>query len=139
MGFVDVEEMRHKVVAGVKKDTSCCMKCMMVMMRWECVLVMMLGCHLSDEELAVLRESDVEEEGDDNEDGLDEEMEEDLDVEVMEGDMDMLGADDGVAGVSGTCRKVQKLLPKEESNGGGHGTILSGVGTVRLHSCSKRV
>jgi len=44
------------------------------------------GMSSLDEELAVLRESDVEEQGDHNEDSLEEEMEGDSDVQVMEGE-----------------------------------------------------
>jgi hypothetical protein len=98
---------------------------------------------LSDEECQQCsRNVAVEEEEDHNEDRLDEEMEEDSDVEVMGGDAhDMLpvvhnGVQVTRCGLSccGTARKVQKqLLTKEEFNGGGHRTILSGGGTVRVH------
>jgi hypothetical protein len=66
------------------------------------------GMQLSDEGSVVLRESDVEEEEGDDDDNLDEEVEEDLDVEVMEGDVDdMLGGDNGGGGfveISEKCR-----------------------------------
>jgi hypothetical protein len=72
------------------------------------------GMILSYEESGVHREmSDVEEEDDNNEDGLEEELEGDLDVQVVEGDVEMLAADDGVA-------DVVELLPQKcrNCNGG---------------------
>jgi hypothetical protein len=54
------------------------------------------GIPVSDDEFTVPRDSDADEEDDDNEDGLDEEMEGDFDVEVMEGDVETREVYNGV-------------------------------------------
>jgi hypothetical protein len=133
-GFVDVEEMHQKLLFGGEEEHVMLHAMYDAGDEVEMCFDADAAMSLLDEESGVRRESDVDEEGEDNEDGLDQEIEEgDLDVEVVEGDVQVTEVYNGVAGLaSGTATKVQKLLPKEESNGGGHGTLLSGVGTVQL-------